>query len=240
MSSGRFHTTQWSVIAAAGGSEDESAARRGLAALCEAYWYPLYAFVRRQGYRAEDAQDLTQAFFAQFIERQDVRDVRRDRGRFRSYLLASAKHFMLNDLERRRALKRGGGLPAVPLEFEHAERRYANEPVDVRTPETIFDRRWALTVLDRTLARLQREAEADDKAREFDRLKSCLTVDGADGEYRELGAPLGMSAGAVKVAVHRLRRRYRMALREEISATVLTDEAVDDELQHLIRILAAR
>jgi RNA polymerase sigma-70 factor (ECF subfamily) len=129
---------------------------------------------------------------------------------------------------------------AVPLELGRAEQRYAHEPADSQTPETIFDRRWALTVLDRTLSKLQHDAEADGKAREFDCLKGCLTADGIEAEYRALGAQLGISAGAVKVAVHRLRRRYRQALREEIAATVLSDEEVDDELQHLIRILAAR
>jgi RNA polymerase sigma-70 factor (ECF subfamily) len=208
--------------------------------LCEAYWYPLYAFVRRQGYGLDDAQDLTQAFFARLLEKQDLQDARRDHGKFRSFLLASMKHFLLNDRDYHRALKRGGGIALLPLEFDGAEGRYALEPEDGHTPETIFDRRWALTVLDRVLARLRREAAAAGKGREFDRLKTCLTGEPADVGYRELGEAIGMTEGAVKVAAHRLRRRYRRFLREEIANTVLTDAAVEDEIRYLFRTLSAQ
>jgi RNA polymerase sigma-70 factor (ECF subfamily) len=210
-----------------------------VAALCEAYWYPLYAYVRRQGHGVDEAQDLTQAFFTRFLDKEDIQDVRRDRGKFRSFLLASMKHFLLNRRASLRAAKRGGGVAPLPLEFEIAERRYALEPVDAQTPETVFERRWALTVLDRVLARLRRDALAAGRGAEFDQLKRCLTGDATDMGYCEIGAAIGMSEGVVKVAVHRLRRRYRKFLREEISSTVLTDAAVDDEIRHLVRVLSA-
>ena len=234
----RFETTQWSVVLAAGG-EKSSAARTALATLCETYWYPLYSYVRRQGHNADDAKDLTQAFFVQFLEKQAVQEVRRERGRFRSFLLASLRNFLLNDAEHRRTLRRGGGQIALSLDFETAEGRYLQEPQDPRTPERIFDRRWALTVLDRVLRRLRREWLDAGKGVEFDRLKACLAGESPAGGYRELGQALGLTEGAVKVAVHRLRRQYHRRLREEIGKTVLTDDAVDEEIQYLFSALKA-
>jgi RNA polymerase sigma factor (sigma-70 family) len=231
-----FETTRWSVVLTAA-SRDASGAHKALTTLCETYWYPLYTFVRRQGYDADEAQDLTQAFFARLLEKHHVEDARRERGRFRSFLLASLKHFLLNEKQHRRTLKRGGGQAPLSLEFEAAEGRYQNEPPDPRTPETIFDRRWALTVLDGVLRRLRREAANADKIAEFDALKPCLHGDLPHGSYRALGETLGMTEGAVKVAVHRLRRRFQRCLREEIAQTVLTPEAVDEELQYLFRAL---
>jgi len=233
----RFDTTQWSLVLAAAGPGG-SAAQRGLAALCEAYWYPLYAYVRRQGYGSDEAQDLTQAFFARLLDKQYVRDARRDRGRFRSFLLASMQHFLQNTRAYDRADKRGGGVSPLPLAFDDAEHRYTREPADTQTPETVFDRRWALTVLDRVLARLRREAVAAGKRREFDQMKHCLTGEAGDMGYRKIGAAIGMSEGAVKVAVHRLRRRYRTFLRQEISSTLHTGTDVDDEIRHLFRALS--
>jgi RNA polymerase sigma-70 factor (ECF subfamily) len=235
----RFETTRWSLVLAAGGGES-SQARQALAALCETYWYPLYAYVRRQNYNADDAQDLTQAFFARLIEKQDVQDARRARGRFRSFLLAAMKHFLLNEAQHRRALKRGGGQTPLSIEGDTAEGRYRREPPDTSTPEVVFDRRWALTVLDRALGRLRREAVEAGKTAEFDALKACLTGDIPHGSYRMIGETLGLSEGAVKVAVHRLRRRFQRALRAEISETVLTDADVEKELQYLFRALTGR
>jgi RNA polymerase sigma factor (sigma-70 family) len=231
-----FETTRWSVVLTAG-ARDSSGAHQALATLCETYWYPLYAFVRRQGYDADQAQDLTQAFFARLLEKHDVEDARRERGRFRSFLLASLKHFLQNEAQYRRRQKRGGGQAPLSLEFETAEGRYLREPPDPRTPETIFDRRWALTVLDGVLRRLRREAVDADKVAEFDALKACLNGDLPHGSYRALGETLGMTEGAVKVAVHRLRRRFQRVLREEIAQTVPTPQAVDEELQYLFRAL---
>jgi RNA polymerase sigma-70 factor (ECF subfamily) len=231
----RFDTTHWSIVVTAGG--DGSLAHQALASLCETYWYPLYAYVRRQGYDADQAKDLTQGFFARLIEKRDVDGARRERGRFRSFLLASLKHFLLNEAERRRALKRGGGQAPLSLEFDAAEGRYLREPPDSRTPETIFDRRWALTMLDRVLRRVRQDAIDAGRAAEFDVLKPCLTGDMPRGGYRALSEQLGISESGVKVAVHRLRRRFQRRLREEIAQTVLTPDQVDEELQYLFRAL---
>ena len=220
----------------AAGGEDTSAARHGLAALCEAYWFPLYAYVRRHGYGSEDARDLTQSFFARFIERKDAGAARKERGRFRSFLLASMKHFILNDVDSRRALKRGGGHAHVSIEFEGAEDRYGREPADTRTPEAIYERQWALTVLDRTLRKLRENARLAGKEAEFAALTPYLTPEGGTAAYGDVGRLLGQSEGAVRVAVHRLRRRYKRLLRKEIAATVADGDA-DDELRYLIAVL---
>ena len=231
MRKSRFETTRWSLVLAAGGAQDAADA---LATLCEIYWYPLYAYARRQGQDPEDAKDLTQSFFALLLERRDVRAVRRERGRFRSFLLASMRHFLLNQAAYRRAQKRGGGRPALPLEFDTAEGRYLREPADADTPETIFDRRWALTVLDRVFQRLRRDWTDAGKLAQFDHLKICLTGDQPPGGYAQVARELGTSEGAVKIAVHRLKRQYHRVLREEIGATVSTDEAIDDEIRYLL------
>lgn len=227
----RFETTRWSLVAAAGG--DDSRAHRALATLCEAYWYPLYAYVRRQGFDADDARDLTQSFFVRLLERQDIRDVRPERGRFRAFLLASLRHFLLNDLVHRRALKRGGGRTPLLSEFEHAEGRYVREPADRHTPETLFERGWALTVLDRVLRRLQRDWEAEGRGLDFHRLRGWLLGEPPTGGYKALGEDLGVTEGTARVAVHRLRRRFQRQLRETIGETVHSDEAIDEEIQHL-------
>jgi RNA polymerase sigma factor (sigma-70 family) len=234
-----FETTHWSLILTAGSQESPNA-RRALTTLCETYWYPLYAYVRRQGYRAEDAQDLTQGFFARFLEKHDVRAARRTRGRFRSFLLASMKHFLLKEMAHSRRLKRGGGHALQPLDVDDAEGRYLREPPDSDTPETIFDRDWARAVLRRVLARLRREWIDRGKSVEFDHLKVYLIGESREGGYRSVGRTLGLSEGAVKVTVHRLRRRYRYLLCEEIAATVLTENALKHEIQYLFRALSTR
>jgi len=234
----RFETTRWSLVIAAGGDRS-SAARRALADLCEAYWYPLYSYVRRQGYEAEEARDLTQSFFVVLLERDDVRGLRRERGRFRSFLLASLRHFLLKDLKHKRRLKRGGGQTPISLEFATAEDRYSREPADRNTPETIFDRRWAQAMLERVLQSLRADWEVAGKEAQFDRLKGCLMGELPRGGYEVLASELCSTEGALKIAVHRLRRRFQARLREAIAQTVLTEDAIDDEIEHLFKALRA-
>jgi RNA polymerase sigma factor (sigma-70 family) len=234
----RFATTQWSLVVAAG-AETGSRGRRALSDLCEAYWYPLYAYVRRSGHDVADAQDLTQAFFVRLLEGDDLGSVAKERGRFRSFLLAAMKHFLLNQARARRALKRGGGA-AFAIEFDEAERQYSREPASHMTPETAFDHRWALTVLDRVLRRLRRGAVAAGRLAEFNALKPALSGELAHGSYREVGAALGMTEGAVKVAVHRLRKRFQRLLHDDIAATVEAKADVDDEIRYLIGALGRK
>jgi RNA polymerase sigma factor (sigma-70 family) len=231
-----FETTRWSQVIAAGDSATPDS-REALARLCEVYWYPLYAYVRRWGHDADEAQDLTQAFFSRLLEKHYLRDADPTRGRFRSFLLASLKHFLSNERDRENAVKRGGRATVLPLEFENAEGRYSREPPDNETPEIVYERRWALTLLTRTLGRLRAEFDRAGKAALFSRLEGHLTGDQDTGPYVEIAAEFGMSEGAVKVAVHRLRRRFGVLLREEIVETVATPSDVDDEIRHLFRAL---
>ena len=232
-----FDTTQWSLVVAAG-AEDSAAARPALAALCEAYWYPLYAYVRRWGAGPDDACDLTQAFLASLLERRDFRHVRQERGRFRSFLLASLQHFLANDAARRRTLKRGGGVAPVPLVVDEAEGRYRVEPADPATPESLYERRWALLVIDRVLGQLRDEWDAEGRTMEFDLLKACLLGQAPPGGYAAVAGRLDTTEGAVKAAVHRLRRRFQEHLRRTIAHTVADPNEVDDEIRYLIRALA--
>ncbi len=228
----RFTTTHWSVVLAA--QRDSTAqAREALTRLCESYWHPLYAFLRRSGQSADEAQDLTQAFFARILEKRTFRDADPDRGRFRSFLLASLKNFVANERERAHAQKRGGNLPVLSLEFDSAERQYQIEPADDETPETVFDKRWALTLLEHVLGRLRTELDKAGKQRQFEELKVFLTGEKPNVGYAGIGERLDMSEGAVKVAVHRLRRRFRALLRDEISQTVASPNDVDDEIRYL-------
>lgn len=233
----RFATTRWSLVsAAAGGNAD--AARAALAELCELYWYPLYAFVRRQGIDADAANDLTQGFFARFIELESLQSARQDRGRFRSYLLGAVKHFIANERQRATAQKRGGGVKVVSYDPHDAETRYQQEPAHGLTPEHVFERRWALLLIERSLDQVAAEMAARNKAKEFERLRPFLVEDAGDDSYRTAGAELGMSEGAVKVLIHRLRRRFRDSLRAAIAETVTSPEDVDDEIRHLFICLA--
>ncbi len=231
-----FETTQWSLVLAAGG-DDSAAARHALEALCDIYWYPLYAYVRRRGRTPDAARDLTQGFFASLLERRDFEGLHQERGRFRAFLLASLKHFLANETTRALAQKRGGGLTPLSLEFDTAEQRYHVEPVDPRTPETLYERRWALTVIDRVLAALRDEWAAEGREAEFDALKESLLGQMPRGGYAALIAPLGRSEGAIKVAVHRLRRRFQEQLRQQISHTVADPADVEEEIRYLIRAL---
>lgn len=225
----RFATTRWSVVlaAAARRAPDSDAA---LAALCEAYWYPVYAYLRRDRHSVDDAQDLTQAFFARLLEKNWLEAATPERGRFRSFLLASLKHFVANERDRTRALKRGGGLPMLPLDTGEEQYR---EPQDDTTPETLFNRAWAQTLFDRVLARLQEELRQAGKAKLFNELQSHLTDEDEAGSYRDAAGRLGMSEGAVRVAVHRLRRRFRDLLRAEVADGVTLELAIDDEVRYV-------
>jgi RNA polymerase sigma-70 factor (ECF subfamily) len=231
-----FATTHWSQVLAAGQASTVHS-REALARLCESYWYPLYAYVRRWGYDADQAQDLTQEFFAKLLEKHYLRAADPARGRFRSFLLASLKHFLSNERDRVGAAKRGGRATVVPLEFENAEGRYSREPADAETPETVYERRWAMTLLERTLLRLRREFEAAGKQVLFARLEGHLTGDQETLPYADLCVELNMSEGAIKVAMHRLRRRFGALLREEIGETVADPGEVDDEIRELFRAL---
>ncbi len=234
----QFATTRWSVVLAAG-ERDTPGSREALARLCETYWYPLYAFARRWGHTADEAQELTQEFFSRLLEKHYLGDVRPERGRFRSFLLASLKHFLLNERDRALAQKRGGGQAPIPLEIDTAEGRYRLEPVETTTPETVFERRWALTLLERVLQRLGDEYAETGRAQLFDALKGLLTGQSDAPKYAEIGAALGMSDGAVKVAVHRLRRRFGELLRDEIADTVSDPAEIDDEIRYLFKVLGA-
>ena len=231
-----FVTTHWSVVVTAGGS-DTTGARDALAKLCQTYWYPLYAYVRRRNFSPPDAEDLTQEFFARFLEHRWVGAADREKGRFRTFLLSAMNHFLANEWDKARAQKRGGGVPLLPLQFDTAETRYGREPADNVTPEQHFERRWAMTLLEEVVNRLRAEYERDGKADLFAALNPCLVGDRTSQPYEELAKKLGVSEGAVKSAVHRLRQRYRQLLRDEIAHTVAGPAEVDEELRHLITVL---
>lgn len=232
-----FVTTHWSVVLAAGCS-DTTRARDALAGLCQSYWYPLYVYVRRRGHSPEDAKDLTQEFFARLLEKNWVGGADQSKGRFRSFLLSAMNHFLSDEWDKARAQKRGGGIPAVPLQFDTAETRYGVEPSDCTTPERVFERRWALTLLEQVLHRLRAEYEEDGKTDLFAALHPCLVGERTAQPYAELATKLGVNEGTVKSAVHRLRQRYRQLLRDEIANTVAGAEEVDEELRHLFAVLA--
>src|ERR1043166_2868578 len=215
-----FNTTHWSVVLAARGESTD--AQEALEKLCRIYWYPLYAFVRRQGHSAEDAEDLIQGFFARLLQRKDLETVQRERGRCRAYLLVSLKHFTLNEQLRARAEKRGGGHSLISLDEVEAEKRFAQEPFDKSPPEKIFERRWALALLDKVLERLRQEHEATGRLRLFESLRWFLSAEPAEQSQAEIAVKLGVSTGAVKQAVRRLRQRYRELLHEEVADTVAT------------------
>ena len=232
----RFMTTQWSmVLAAADGSSPES--DRALALLCRTYWYPLYAFVRRQGHPAHEAEDLTQEFFARILEKQYLEGVGPEKGRFRTFLMVCLRRFLANEWDRRRALKRGGGKAALSIDFSDADARYRLEPAHDLTPERLFERRWALTLLEQVLANLAEEMQRAGKAELFDALKVYLAAQSSAPPHAEVAAKIGMSEGAVKVAVHRLRQWYRQLLRDEIAKTVGDDRDVDEEIGRLFSAL---
>ncbi len=223
----------------AAGRADEPRCRAALSELCTAYWRPLYAYVRRRGHTREDARDLTQAFFTDLLERNSVLAADPGRGRFRGWLLGGLKHFLANEWDRARALKRGGGEALLSLDFDTAEERLALEPGHELTPESAFERDWALSVLERVFARLERQWAARGRGELFGALKPTLLGEGAEG-YRLLGERSGLSEGAIKVAAHRLRRGFRAALRAEIAQTVPSEADLEEELGLLIAALSRR
>jgi RNA polymerase sigma factor (sigma-70 family) len=232
-----FTTTHWSVVLAA---QDRSpAAEAALEKLCRTYWWPLYGFVRRQGYGPEQAQDLTQGFFALLLERRDLDVVRREKGRLRSYLLVSLKNFLAKARRRELAVKRGECRALVPLDELLARERADLEPADTWTADRIFERRWALTLLEQVLTRLQNEYRSAGNAKLFDCLKEFLSDEPGRRSQAEAAAELGMTENAVKQAFHRLRQRYRQLLRDEIAQTVAVPGDVEDELRHFISVLQA-
>jgi DNA-directed RNA polymerase specialized sigma24 family protein len=230
----RFLTTQWSVVLAA--RDDES--RPALAALCESYWYPLYAYIRHRGCDAEQARDLTQEFFATLLEKDYLQGVDPQRGRFRTFLLVVLQRFLAKDFRASLAEKRGGGRPVLPLDFALGERQYANEPITEVTAEQIFERRWALTLLERVLAKLEQEYRSKGKEQLFRELNRCLTAELDAASHQILGERLGMSVGAVKTAAFRFRQRYRDILRDEVAQTVAEGDDVDEELRHLREVVS--
>ena len=232
----RFATTHWSIVVAAG-SRDAERGRDSLARLCQAYWFPLYAYVRRRGHSPEDSQDLTQAFFARLLEKNWIAGADRSKGRFRTFLLAAMQHFLADEWDRAKAKKRGGGMALLPLSFDTAEQRYVEEPSDPETPERIFERRWAVALLDTVLSRLRGEYDDQGKGELFAALRPCLVGERTAQPYAQLAEALGSSEPAIKSAVHRLRQRYRQLLRDEVASTVDAGEDVEDELRHLFAVL---
>lgn len=233
---GRFNTTHWTVVLAAGGP-DPALQAAALEELCRSYWYPLYAYIRRRGKGPDDAQDLTQEFFSRLLEKQWLEGVEKNGSRFRSFLLSALNAFLANHHDHTHAAKRGGGRPPIPLDGELAENRYALELLTNETPERIYDRRWALTVLDRALARLRGETAAAGKARHFELLNPFLSREPEAGEYATVAGELGVSQGALGVSVHRLRQRYRECVRAEIADTVADPVQVEAEMQELFACL---
>lgn len=232
----RFATTRWSLVRAANHGPEDTV-RRALEELCQAYWYPLYAYSRRRGHEPADAEDLTQGFFAQLLQRDDLAKADPARGRFRTFLLTAFQHYLMNEHARAHAQKRGGDRVAWQLDITQAETRYACEPSDERTPERIFERRWALDLLERVRRLVQDEYAATGKQSLFDRLQGTLTSGAADAPLAQIAAELGMSDSAVRVASHRLRRRFGERLREEIAQTLDDPTAVDDEIRLLFAAL---
>lgn len=232
---GDFHTTHWSAVLAAAQS-DSPQCRSAMTALCQTYWYPLYAFARRQGRNPQEAEDLTQDFFARLLAKSGLASVRPENGRFRCFLLASLKNLLANDWDRNHAAKRGGDHTILSLEDQAGEDRYLREPFHEATPERLFDQSWALTVIESALAQLRKEYADDGKAQIFEAIHSYLEEEGAQ-TYAQMAAQLNMTEGAVKMAVLRLRENFRHRLRAEIAQTVGNSGEIDEELRHLFACL---
>jgi RNA polymerase sigma-70 factor (ECF subfamily) len=229
----QFPETSWSLVVAAGGPTSERSVR-ALEKLCSIYWYPVFAYLRRAGNDLEAARDLTQDFFTRLVEKKYVASAQEDRGRFRSFLLMALQRFLLNAGDRERALKRGGGAPIESLDSERAEEHYRREPTDQITPETLYERRWALMVMERALNRLKSRHPAD----RLGAMMPFLAGEASRGGYELAAVELGISEGSLKVAVHRLRREYQAALRAEIALTVATDSEVEGEIRYLLEVLS--
>ncbi len=233
-----FATTHWSVVLSAADASAPGSAR-ALDLLCSAYWYPIYAFIRSQGISPETAEDLAQSFFARVLEKHYLSNVGPEKGRFRTFLLVCVRNFLANEWASMSALKRGGGVRPLRLDLQDAETRYACEPVDRMTPERVYERRWALTVLERACDALAQEFERAGKQKMFAALRVYLVAHASAAPYAEVAKELKMSEGAVKVAVHRLRDRYRATIREEIRQTVDSEQGVEDEIDELFKAIAS-
>ena len=232
-----FPTTRWTLVVAAADPQRKEA-RSALASLCESYWYPLYAYVRRRGYRPDQAQDLTQEFFIRVLEGRYLDRADQEKGRFRAFILKSLKFFVADEGDRERAQKRGGGA-VLPLEFPTGEERYQREPTHDETPERIFERRWALSVLDRVVERVRNEFVQHGRPEHFERLKVFL-LGQSDAPYAALAREMNTSEGALKVAIHRLRKRYRELFRQEIADTVADPAEVESEIRYLAAVLTRK
>jgi DNA-directed RNA polymerase specialized sigma24 family protein len=237
LGSASFKTTRWSVVVAAGDQLSPGSAK-ALGVLCQAYWYPLYAYVRRRGLAVVDAQDVTQEFFHRLIAKNYLGSVDRRKGSFRAFLLAAMNHLLSNEWDKARALKRGGGNQIVSLDLEEAEGRFVQEPAQLDSAEALFDRRWALTLLDRALGKLREEFADAENLPQFEVLKVFLSDVAGEGDYAGAGELLGMDAGRVAVAVHRMRVRYREIVRTEIAQTVNNEEELKAEMRHLLACLS--
>jgi RNA polymerase sigma factor (sigma-70 family) len=231
-----FTTTHWSVVLEA--QADSPAAREALEKLCRTYWRPIYSFLRRQGIGPDEAEDLTQGFFALLLERKDLNTVRKEKGRLRSYLIVSLKNFLTDESRYAMAIKRGKGQRLIPLEELGVDERIQMEPPDLMTAEQIYEHRWASTVLDHVLSRLKDQYQAAGHAALFDSLKQLLPDEPGAPSQADIAAQLGMTENAVRQAFHRFRRRYQLLLREEIAHTVATPSDIEDELRHLISVVA--
>jgi len=235
--SAEFTATHWSVVLAAGQKESPQAAD-ALEKLCRTYWYPLYAFVRRQGHSPHDSEDLLQGFFARFLEKEYLATVDRTKGRFRSFLLGALKHYLADQWDKAKAVKRGGRIEFLSLEGESAESRYWEEPASELTPERLYEQRWACVLLERVMARLEQDFDAAGQGPLFAALESFLLEDDRSVSYADLAAEHGLSEGALKMKVQRLRQRYQRLLREEVAHTVARPEEVEDEIRWLFSVVS--
>jgi DNA-directed RNA polymerase specialized sigma24 family protein len=233
-----FVTTRWTVVLSAG-RKSSPQSDRALGELCQTYWYPLYAYVRGRGNTKEDAEDLVQAFFARFLEKNYLEGLSAERGKFRAFLLASFKHFLANEWDKATRQKRGGGAQHLSLDWQEADKRFHLEPVDSASPDRIFDREWALALLERVIGFLKDECDRDGKAQLFEQARGYLMVSAEAIPYPEAAVRLGMDEGAVRVAVHRLRKRYRELLRAEVAQTLTDPQQISEELRSLQAALAA-
>jgi len=227
-----FATTHWTVVLAAGRRSTPDS-ERALEQLCLTYWFPLYAYVRRRGHTKEDAEDLTQAFFARFLQKNYLAGLDSERGRFRAFLLAALKHFLANEWDKARTQKRGGGAPHLSLDWQSADQQFQFADAGALSPDRAFDREWAMALLGKVIERLRAECAAEDKSAQFEALKGFLTADKAECSYAEAAAALGIEETAARVAVHRLRKRYRQLLRAEIAHTLADPAQLDEELRAL-------
>jgi RNA polymerase sigma-70 factor (ECF subfamily) len=233
-----FDTTQWSLVLAAGDRE-HPAQREALATLCKDYWSPIYAYIRRLGHDADSSRDLTQGFFARLLEKDYLASARQERGRFRSFLLASVKHYLSHERDRERAQKRGGGVVPLPLDRETAERQYQRIRSKDAGPDRIFEKRWAVAILEKALTLLRQEMERDGQAERFRQLSGTLTGETIEGGYRQAAEALELSEQTIKVAVHRMRRRFSGLVREEVERTVDDPSEVDEEIRYLFSTIRA-